>query len=104
VIFVKTYVLGPTPNPPVVQFIYPDGSRSAVYALEGPALQVPDGVAVAAVEVRHLPRYPDDFPLADEPGWGHKDGAQAPLGSPGEGAVTKVEVRGPERFRRPRNA
>ena len=90
------YDLGPTPRPPVVRFTYTDGSVSAPYFLDRSVLEVPDGVA--SVEIRHLPVYPHDYPAANEPGWGHKDGSGAQDLRPGEEAVTRVEVRGREHF------
>lgn len=92
----RTYDLGPVPRPAGVQFTYQDGRKSAVYALADPVLVVPDGVLAA--EIRQFPIYPVDWPAADEPGWGNDAGA--PLDLPGEGATTRAEVRGPERFRK----
>lgn len=93
----RTYDLGPAPRPPVVQFVYADGRRSAVYALEHQLLEVPEDVL--AVEIRHLPVYPADYPQADEPGWGHVDDVAADA-RPGEGAAARVRVRSREHFQR----
>ena len=92
----RIYDLGPMPRPVVAQFIRADGAQSALYALEGPLIEVPDGVS--AVVIRQLPVFPQDYPDGDEPGWGNGD-AVAGFRLPGEGSEARVEVRGRERFR-----
>lgn len=95
----RSYDLGPVPRPAVVQFIRPDGTQSAWYALAGDVIEPPEGVA--AVVIRQLPVFPADYPAGDEPGWGNKEGGyNAVIVPPGEGAETRVEVRGRERFQK----
>lgn len=95
--------LGPTPRPALVRFLRDDGSSSAAYIAEARDFDIPDGVA--AVEISQMPLYPRDYPAGDEPGWGNDDDRRAHVAQdlrPEDGSVTRVEVRGPEHFRRSR--
>ena len=92
----RQYDLRPAPRPTVAQFVYPDGRRSAAYAVDSPVLEVPEGVL--SVEIRQLPLYPQDWPAGDEPGWGN-DSDPERLGEAAEArAEVRAEVRGRERF------
>lgn len=92
----RVYELGQAPRPPVARFTHDDGTVSAFYVIEGSSIEIPDGVV--AVEIRQLPVFPQDYPAADEPGWGLKDGSAAPPDAPGDGAAVRVQVRGREHF------
>lgn len=97
----QIYDLGPRPRPVLVRFTRDDLSTSADYIVQGQPLEIPDGVI--AVEIMQMPFFPRDYPQGDNPGWGNSGSRGAVSGAPsvrpGEGTVTRVEVRGPERFR-----
>jgi hypothetical protein len=98
----RTYDLGPVPRPALVRFLREDGSSSAPYIVRGHLVAIPPGVA--AIDITQMPVYPDDYPAGDEPGWGNDPGRNGRTGvpqdiRPGDGSVTRTEVRGPDRFR-----
>lgn len=98
----RTIDLGPRPRPVVARFVREDGTISVPYVIEGPHLTTPPGCT--AVEIYQLPVYEADYPFADAPGWGNKpgDSAARPWPAPGAAIVTRVEVRGPDHFRKTR--
>lgn len=97
----QIYDLGLRPRPVLVRFVRDDLSTSAGYIVQGQLLEIPDGVI--AVDIMQMPLYPRDYPQGDDPGWGNTGSRGAATGAPsvrpGEGTVTRVEVRGRERFR-----
>ena len=98
----RTIDLGQRPRPVVARFVRDDGSISVPYVIEGQRLTTPPDCT--AVEIWQLPVYEADYPVADTPGWGNKTGdtPAPPWPAPGEAAITRVEVRGPEHFGRRR--
>ena len=89
------YDLGPTPRPVLVRFLSDANVWSAAYVVSGTLIDIPAGVS--AIDINQMPLFPQDYPEANEPGWGNTgDPVQI---RPGEGTVRRVQVRGPEHFR-----
>ena len=92
----STYDLGPSPRPVLVRFLSEANIWSAAYVASGPLLDIPAGVT--AIEINQLPLFPQDYPDADESGWGNTGDGPGEI-RPALGTIRRIQVRGPEHFR-----